>query len=138
MVNSTAGERTVRGKKVPNSHWITRRGKAVHSARQADAAERLKGKRVLIIHQQFAANAVRELLKDAETVTANFFMQIPEFAGPQDVLLAGEDDFTEFTAQEKFDVIIADPAFRRLLPDFRGEFIDFIHFAVSGRLEEDY
>ena len=98
----------------------------------------LKGRKTLILHQQFAVRAIRDLAGDTEIVAANYFMQIPEFAEPQDVTLSGEDDFTELVKQGQFDVILADPLFRRLIPDFRGEFIDFIHFAVSGKLEEDY
>ena len=103
-----------------------------------EIAPSLKGRKTLILHQQFAVRAIRELAGDAEIVAANYFMQIPEFAEPQDVTLSGEDDFTELVKQGQFDVILADPLFRRLIPDFRGEFIDFIHFAVSGKLEEDY
>ena len=103
-----------------------------------EIAPSLKGRKTLILHQQFAVRAIRELAGDMEIVAANYFMQIPEFAEPQDVTLSGEDDFTELVKQGQFDVILADPLFRRLIPDFRGEFIDFIHFAVSGKLEEDY
>lgn len=102
------------------------------------AAPELKGKKVLVVHQQFAALAVRELLPESEVTAATGFMQIPAFAAPQDRTFAGEDDFTELVMQNHFDTVIADPLFRRLLPDFTGEFVDFIHFAVSGKLEEGY
>jgi hypothetical protein len=104
----------------------------------AEQKVKLTGKKVLVVHQQFAAREVRTLLKDSEVIAANYFMQIPEFAGPQDKVLASEDDFTELVMQNGFDAVIADPQFRRLLPDFRGEFVDFIHFAVSGKIEENY
>ena len=32
-----------------------------------------------------------------------------------------------------FDVILGDAYFRRALPNFHGQYIDFPHFAVSGR-----
>ena len=41
------------------------------------------------------------------------------------------------TVQKKqYDVIYADPCMKRMTPKFDGNFIDTIHFAVSGHLAE--
>ena len=113
-------------------------GPAILPRHIREKAAELRGKKVLVIHQQFAAQAVRELLKDADVTLGNYFMQIPEFAQMQDVSLAGEDDFAELVMKNNFDAVFADPLFRRLIPDYQGTFVDFIHFAVSGKLEEDF
>ena len=41
-----------------------------------------------------------------------------------------EDSFREAAAD--MEVVIADPMLRRAVPGFKGEWIDFPHYAVSG------
>ena len=41
------------------------------------------------------------------------------------------------TAADNADAVIADRNFKKVLPGFEGVFIDFPHFAVSGRLLEE-
>ncbi len=104
--------------------------------------ERLRGmggKRVLILHQQAAANEIRKIIASggsgkAGLVCGTWFMQIPELAQPQDVRFEREDEFTDFAENGDFDVIIGDPKFRRALRGWNGEYIDCPHFAVSGIL----
>ncbi len=113
---------------------------------------RMSGKRTLIVHQQAAANEIRKILtesgrdasgcpgsvkRDENTVCGTWFMQVPEFAQPQDVRFEREDEFIEFAENGKFDVIVGDPKFRRALRGFSGEYIDCPHFAVSGILAEE-
>lgn len=96
------------------------------------AASALRGKRVLIVHQQFAANALRETMQDCETDCASWFMLLRKYAQSGDFRIAGEDVLREKAPQ--YDVIIADRDFQRVLPDFAGEWIDFPHYAVSARV----
>ena len=98
--------------------------------------EKTAGK-VLIVHQQFAANALREQLTGREAVCASFFRMSDAYMRPGDRRLTGEEDFVELVRAGGFAVIAADPAFRRLVPEFAGEFVDFPHFAVSGTLTEE-
>lgn len=95
-------------------------------------AEELSGRRVLIVHQQLAANALRARLTGCEAVCGTWFMQDARFAAESDCTFRRERDFRE-TAQQ-FDVIIADAMLRRAAGAFAGEWIDFPHHAVSGRL----
>ena len=98
------------------------------------AASELRKKRVLIVHQQFAANALRERLTDCVCDCAAWFAFLPEYAQNGDFRIKGEDTMREASA--RYDVIIADRDLRRALPDFAGEWIDFPHYAVSARLSE--
>lgn len=96
------------------------------------------GKKILVIHQQVAANAIRsEILRrsggNADITVGSWFMMKPELSVQGDIHLTEEDEFTELAAGG-FDIIIADPVFRRMVPDFDGVFVDLPHFAVSGRL----
>lgn len=95
------------------------------------------GKRVLVIHQQVAANTLRTLLEaqGAERVTcATWFMQVPELAQEGDVRLREEDDFEELVYQGDFDVLVGDPTLWRIVPEFEGITIDVPQFPVSGEL----
>ncbi len=121
----------------------------------------LRGKRVLIVHQQAAANEIRKIIagaasgdshvsgsgpegkdtllsgEDPDLVCGTWFMQIPELAQPQDVRFEREEEFISYVYEGGFDAIVGDPKLRRALRDFSGEYIDCPHFAVSGILGED-
>lgn len=94
------------------------------------------GKKVLIVHQQVAANAMAELAEEAgaeSVTTASWFMDLPELHRKSHVQLKEEDDFMRLANNDHFDLILGDSYFQRALPQFNGEFVDFPHFAVSGR-----
>ena len=93
-------------------------------------AKALSDKRVLIVHQQFAANALRNMISNCKAVCGTWFMQDERYAADGDCKFRTEADFREAAMQA--DVVIADPMLRRAAPDFRGEWIDFPHYAVSG------
>ena len=100
----------------------------------------LSGKKVLIIHQQFAAAALREKLLAAgadDVACATFFMTEKFLTAPHDRTLKEEEDLAKAVEEFKADVVIGDRMFKKVLPDFKGGFIDFPHFAVSGRLWEN-
>ena len=95
------------------------------------------GKKVLIVHQQVMANALREELKmrgASEVKVCSWFDLKPELREEDDVYLKEEDDFTELAADSKWDVVIADDCMKSMLPKFDGQFIGIRHFAVSGKL----
>ncbi|MDY4474124.1 nitrogenase component 1 [Mitsuokella sp.] len=96
--------------------------------------------RLLIVHQQVLANALRNTLRQSgqrgSITCATFFRQEAETCEPGDAALAEEDGFQEFVADGKFTVIIGDPALRRALPSFGGRFIALPHFAISGSLTD--
>jgi hypothetical protein len=100
-------------------------------------AEEVTGKKILVVHQQIAANALREKLEQvgASAVTvASWFVLDDEFAREGDQRIAGEEDFATCVAAGNYDIIAGDHAFRHALPDYHGAWIDFPHFAVSGSL----
>ena len=90
------------------------------------------GTKVLIIHQQFIANALRE--KIPGSTVASFFMMKDQYRQEGDLALQDEEQFSLLC--EKFDVIIGDRHLKRAARSFKGEWIDLPHYAVSGRLEE--
>lgn len=99
--------------------------------------KKLRGKKVLIIHEQMAANALRELIEeDNQADCATFFMAEESLSKPGDIKIAGEDDLREKTAQRGYEVIVADKFFSRALGGFEGQWIDFPHNAASGRLRQ--
>ena len=98
----------------------------------ADRAEIAKAKRILIIHQQFAANELRTQLHRENVDTASFFTMLPAYQAEQDFHIRDEDMLIEKSAG--YDLIIADSVLQRVLKDYHGAWIDFPHFAVSGRL----
>ena len=107
--------------------------------------------KVLIVHSQFAANEMRKRLiwfvnesglnKGAEYSfdVGTFFAMLPEYAEEGDIHLGGEDDLWSLAAEGGYDLIIADSDMERLIhaAGYNGEYSDFPHFAVSGRMNDD-
>lgn len=101
-----------------------------------------KKAKILIIHQQFAANAVREELEkgmeNREVIVGTFFKYFPEYGRKEDILFHGEDDLLAQLETGEYDLLIADEKFRRFLKkDSLTHFLSFPHFAVSGTLDTD-
>lgn len=102
------------------------------------AAERLsgrKGARILILHQQMAANALREQLEaegHADVTVGTWFLLDKDCAREGDLSFADEDAFID--AVQAFDAVVADPLYARALERFAGAFVPLEHFAVSGDL----
>ena len=95
------------------------------------------GKKVLIVHQQVIANSIRKelLKKGAKRVQiASCFMMKKELLADGDVLLRDEDAYIELVQNGDFDIIFADGCMERMIPEFKGIFVDTRHFAVSGKL----
>ena len=91
------------------------------------------------MHQQIAACAVREKLLAAGAqcvAVATNFMTEAALSKEGDRKLKEENDLAAFVQEFKADAVIADRNFKKVLPGFEGDFIDFPHFAVSGRLLE--
>lgn len=94
-------------------------------------------KNVLVVHQQVMGNAVREELsrRGCKAVTvASWFMMKRELSESADVSLKEEDDYIELVKTGNYDVIFADKCMARMTPEFKGEFVNLPHFAVSGKL----
>ena len=103
-----------------------------------DSLENLDGKKVLCIHQQVAANSLREKILerfDCDCTVGSWFMMNDKLKKKNDLFFADEEKFVETVEKGEYDVIIGDKLLKRTLKDFKGEYIDFLHFAVSGRLE---
>lgn len=95
------------------------------------------GRRVLVVHQQVMADALRRRLLGhgaASVTTATFFCQPSEATREGDHSLREEGDVARAVASMGADVILADRVLRPLVPDFSGDFFDMPHFALSGSL----
>lgn len=99
------------------------------------------GKRLLIVHQQFMANSVREKLRKTghfeKLSTASWFMMDPEFMEDGDARLAEEDDLQETVRAGGYDTVMADPLMKKTLPGWDGDFVPMPHYAVSGAMYEN-
>ena len=98
----------------------------------------IRGKRILVVHEQVTANSCREALRDlgAEHVdVASWFMMKEELLEAGDLRLREESDAARAVKSGEYDMIIADPAMLPLMGDCRnGVFAGLPHFAVSGKL----
>lgn len=98
------------------------------------------GKKILIVHQQVIAEKMRKQLRKhgaAEVINASWFMTKKELSESQDISLRDEDDYIELVKEGGFDYIFADQCMKCMVKEFKGEFINVRHFAVSGRLIEE-
>lgn len=105
----------------------------------AEAIKGIRNARVCVIHQQFAAETVRQQLekKGCEVTVASFFELKKDLRREQDVALETEEDYQKLIEEGGFDYVIADELFRRAVSaDCYKEWIPMTHFAVSGKLEE--
>ena len=97
----------------------------------------LKKKRVLIINQQIAANALRGQIRGCDVDCATWFMFDDNNSMYTDFRITDEDVLNEKIAENDYDVIVADRDLKRAIKGFDGEFIDFPHYAVSARLNNE-
>lgn len=100
----------------------------------------LGGKRVLVIHQQVLANAVRDRIlerADADVTVATWFLLKEELKREGDFRLTGERQFARAVGDGGYDVVIGDALLRRALGGYRGAFLGLPHFAVSGGPEKE-
>jgi nitrogenase molybdenum-cofactor synthesis protein NifE len=93
-------------------------------------------KNVLILQQQVSAHTLRKELQKrgaANVVVADFFLQLPELTEPQDIRLTEEDQCEALLKSGKFDIIIADPVFKKMLGG-NTAYVPYPQFSVSGNL----
>ena len=99
-------------------------------------------KKILIIHQQVIANAIRQEIRirsdeqNTEVTVASWFMMKSEFSEEGDLSLKEEKDCCKLVQNGNYDIVFADENMRGLVPGFKGTFINVRHFAVSGKLQE--
>ena len=106
------------------------------------ALPELAGKKTLVIHQQFAANAVRDALLKIEpgsnVTVASWFMMESDFMRDGDFRIESEEAFIEAVANGGYDAVVCDERLRTALPREKSfRIVDFPHFAVSGRLIDE-
>ena len=100
------------------------------------------GKKILIIHQQVIANAIRQEIRtrsdeqNTEFTVASWFMMKSELLEEGDLSLKEEKDYCKLVQNGNYDIIFADENMRVLIPEFKGTFVNVRHFAVSGKLQE--
>lgn len=99
-------------------------------------------KKILIIHQQVIANAIRQEIRtrsdeqNTEVTVASWFMMKSELSEEGDLSLKEEMDYCKLVQNGNYDVVFADENMRGLVPGFKGTFVNIRHFAVSGKLQE--
>lgn len=100
-------------------------------------------KKILIIHQQVIANAIRQEIRirsdeqqNTEVTVASWFMMKSEFSEERDLSLKEEKDYCKLVQNGNYDIVFADENMRGLVPGFKGTFVNVRHFAVSGKLQE--
>ena len=100
------------------------------------------GKKILIVHQQVIANAIRQEIRtrsdeqNTEFTVASWFMMKSELSEEGDLSLKEEVDYCKLVQDGNYDIIFADENMRVLIPEFKGTFVNVRHFAVSGKLQE--
>ena len=100
------------------------------------------GKKILIIHQQVIANAIRQEIRtrsneqNTEVTVASWFMMKSELSEEEDLSLKEEKDYCKLVQNGNYDIVFADENMRGLVPGFKGTFVNVRHFAVSGKLQE--
>ena len=100
------------------------------------------GKKILIIHQQVIANAIRQEIRtrsdeqNTEVTVASWFMMKSELSEEEDLSLKEEMDYCKLVQNGNYDIVFADENMRDLVPGFKGTFVNVRHFAVSGKLQE--
>lgn len=101
-----------------------------------------ESKKILIIHQQVIANAIRQEIRtrsneqNTEVTVASWFMMKSELSEEGDLLLKEEKDYCKLVQNGNYDIVFADENMRGLVPGFKGTFVNVRHFAVSGKLQE--
>lgn len=101
-----------------------------------------ESKKILIIHQQVIANAIRQEIRtrsdeqNKEVTVASWFMMKSELSEEGDLSLKEEMDYCKLVQNGNYDVVFADENMRGLVPGFKGTFVNVRHFAVSGKLQE--
>ena len=99
-------------------------------------------KKILIIHQQVIANAIRQEIRtrsdeqNTEVTVASWFMMKSELSEEGDLSLKEEMDYCKLVQNGNYDIVFADENMRGLVPGFKGIFVNIRHFAVSGKLQE--
>lgn len=99
-------------------------------------------KKILIIHQQVIANAIRQEIRtrsdeqNTEVTVASWFMMKSEISEEGDLSLKEEKDYCKLVQNGNYDIVFADENMRGLVPGFKGTFVNIRHFAVSGKLQE--
>ena len=99
-------------------------------------------KKILIIHQQVIANAIRQEIRtrsdeqNTEVTVASWFMMKSELSEEGDLSLKEEMDYYKLVQNGNYDIVFADENMRGLVPGFKGTFVNIRHFAVSGKLQE--
>ena len=97
----------------------------------------IQNARILIVHQQMLANALREYLvqgkkHDPEIVVASWFGMDKEFMKEQDICIKEEEQWANLVRTGDFDLVIGDELFFKALPESDIRRMNLNHFAVSG------
>lgn len=93
--------------------------------------------KILIVQQQYAANALRTFLQgqlpNATIVCGTFFHTDPGGSVQGDQRFHEEAEFRRYVMDGEFNAIVGDKLLKRALPEYDGFWVDYPHFAISGK-----
>ncbi len=96
----------------------------------------LTGRKVLVVHQQALANAIRMKIiatTDSPVTVASWFQMDRKEMAEGDIALKEEEDWIRLVDRGGYDAILADPLLKRAVPGYQGLWMDLSHFALSGK-----
>ena len=102
----------------------------------AVSAEKGKTLRILIVHQQMLANALRQRIRgeiSCGVTCASWFMMDQEYMEEGDRQITSEEQWQKLVMEGQYDIVIGDNLFRAAIPGYTGKYIGLSHFAVSGK-----
>lgn len=96
------------------------------------------GKRALILGDQINQVSIARCLYGEfgfqNIVCASYFSLDKTLSRPNDVHLRSEEDLIHCLASTSYDLVVADPIYKPLIPDTVSQFCPFPHMATSGLL----
>ncbi len=98
---------------------------------------RVKGKKILVIHEQVTGSTCRQMLRKCGAAlvrTASWFMMKDALKEDGDRRLREESDLLRVVSEDDYDLIMADPVMLPIIRErYSGAFYALPHFAVSGK-----
>lgn len=96
---------------------------------------------ILIIHQQFVANEIRDELLSlgyrGRIDVASWFMLEDSLSLKSDEALREEDDLSMLLKRRGYKAVAGDPLFKRAISGWDGEYVDLPHYPVSSGIYKD-
>ena len=96
-------------------------------------------KSILVIGEQFQSDSIRKAIEAEYGIgcdVAGICGWSKEFAREQDRFLEDEEEIEDVLNDEKYDTIIGDPLYQKLLHSEK-KYLEYPHYAVSSKLANE-